>query len=340
MTSERPRRRLRGRPGPPAGTALVALFLIASARAQSPGAPALPGQPGQPARPAQPALPQRPSTPWAAGPGEPERRQRVQPTFEQMIRMPAVLRMPGEDSAVVRRDLTYRTIAGKALRFDLYLPPGTVSPRGAIVFASGGSDTREWAIYQSYGRLAAAHGLAGVVYEKRYERSQVLDGVADTEALLDHLRDRGASLGVDPSRLVLWGFSAGGKLLGTGINPRRQEVRALIGFYPVLDLAAELRLYPDSLRARAKNSASPSDMLEARPVALPPTLIVRAGLDSPGLNSGIARFVRIALDANRTIELINVAEGRHGFDQLDDTEESRRAIRRAFAFAREHVGAR
>ena len=320
---------------------VIALLLIASvARAQAPGVPAGPAQPAQPARPSLPAQPQRPSTPWAAGPGEPERLARPQPAFEQMIRMPAVLPVPPGDSAVVRRDLTYRTVAGKALHFDLYLPPGVSSPRGAIVFASGAPDTREWAVYQSYGRLAAAHGLAGVVYEKRYERSQVLEGVSDTEALLDHLRERGAALGVDPSRLVLWAFSAGGKLLGTGINPRRQEVRALIGFYPALDLAAELPLYPDSLRERAKHSASPSDMLEARPMALPPTLLVRAGLDGASINSGIARFVRIALDANRPIELINVDRGRHGFDLLDDTEDSRRAIRRAFAFALEHVGAR
>jgi acetyl esterase/lipase len=317
---------------------LVAFFLTAApGSAQTPGEPAQPAQPGQPA---QPALPQQPSTPWAAGPGETERLPQRAPTFEEMIRMPAVLPVPAGDSAVVRRDLTYRTVAGKALRFDLYLPPGSGAPRGAIVFASGGPDTRAWAFFESYGRLAAAQGLAAVVYEKRYERSQVLEGVADTEALFDYLRDRGASLGLNPSRLVLWAFSAGGKLLGTGINPRRQEVRALIGFYPVLDITGELPFYPDSLRERARNSASPSDMLEARPMALPPTLIVRAGRDRPEINSGIARFLRIALEANRPIELINVAEGRHAFDMLDDMEDSRRAIRRAFAFALEHVGAR
>ncbi len=301
--------------------------------------PTGPAQPGQPARPSQPARPQQPSTPWAAGPGEPERRVRPMPPFEEMVKLPVVLPIPAGDSAVVRRDLMYRTVEGRALRFDLYLPAGARSPRGAIVFASGAPDTRDWRVYRDYGRLAAAHGLAGIVYEKRYERSQLFEGLADTEALLDHLRDHGAALGVDPSRLVLWGFSAGGRLLGTGINPRRPEVRAIVGFYPVLELGGLLAFYPDSLRRRAEETGSPCDVLERRPMALPPTLLVRAGRDEPGLNAGIARFVRIALEHDRPLELVNVAGARHAFDILDDTDESREAIRRALEFAVKHGGA-
>jgi len=314
---------------------LLALLLLAAAvRAQPPG----PAQPARPSQPSQPSLPQRPATPWAAEAGELERRARPQPTFEQMVRMPAVLPVPAGDSAMVRRDLVYATVGGQALRFDLYLPPRAGAPRGAIVFVSGAPDSRSWEGFRSYGRLAAAHGLAGIVYQKRYERSQVLQGAADTEALIDHLRDHGRELGVDPSRLVLWGFSAGGKLLGVGIHPRRPEVRAIVGFYPALDLSAELPFYPDTMRARVRDTVSPCDILEARPMALPPTLLVRAGLDNPALNSGIARFVRLALDTNRPIELMNVSEGRHGFDLLDDMEDSRRAIRRALEFASEAIG--
>jgi acetyl esterase/lipase len=136
---------------------------------------------------------------------------------------------------------------------------------------------------------------------------------------------------------VLWGFSGGGILLGTGIDARRPEVRALIGFYPALDYSPYFAMYPDSLRAVVKAKASPADILESRAPALPPSLIVRAGLDDPLLNSGIMRFVRLALEGGRPIELINVAQGRHAFDALDDTEESRRAIRRAFEFAKEQT---
>jgi len=254
--------------------------------------------------------------------------------------MPAVLHLPGEDAVVVRRDLVYGSAAGQPLHFDLFLPAtaGTAgAPHAAIVFISGASDTRSWSVFQSYGRLAAAQGFAGIVYEKRYARGQSLEGVADTGKLLDHLREHGRELGVDPSRIVLWGFSGGGILLGVGIDARRPEVRALIGFYPELDDSRYLPMYPDSLRKLVKSTASPADIVESRPLALPPTLIARAGLDDPLLNSGILRFVRLALESDRTIELINVPNGHHGFDLLDDTEESRRAIRRAFEFAKEET---
>ena len=328
-------------------TRCVALALVmlgvpgfAFAQYAPPPGPGQPSQPSQPAQPARPSEVQRPGPVWQGNTAATSRRAGPQLSPEQMMRLPVVLRLAGEDSAVVRRDLVYRNVGDRVLHFDLYLPPGAAGPRGAVIFASAASDARDWEACRSYGRLAAAQGLAGIVYEKRYERSEVLLGISDTEALFDYLREHGAEFGVDPSRLVLWAFSAGGKLLGVGIDPRRQEIRAMIGFYPALDLAAELPLYPDSLRAIAKNKGSPSDILEARPLGSPPMLIVRAGLDSPMLNSGIARFVRIAMEANRPIELINVATGRHGFDLLDDNEESRRAIRRAFAFAIEHVGAR
>ena len=301
------------------------LAAAAVARAQYPSQPQGPSQPSQPQRPA-PVQGEAPIVPL-----------RAMPTPEQMTKMPAVLHLPGEDAAVVKKDVVYGTAAGKPLHFDLDLPPGASAPRAGIVFVSGASDARDWAVYQSYGRLAAAQGFAGIVYEKRYERGQVLEGVADTGMLLDWLREHAREQGVDPSRIVLWGFSGGGILLGTGIDARRPEVRALIGFYPALDYSQYFPMYPDSLRAVVKAKASPADILQSRPTALPPTLIARAGLDDPLLNSGVMRFLRLALDAGRPIELINVAQGRHAFDVLDDTEESRRAMRRAFEFAKEQT---
>jgi acetyl esterase/lipase len=303
------------------------LAAAAVARAQNPSQPQQPSQPSQPQRPVP-----------VQGTGSLPAPARPAPTPEQMATLPSVLHLPGEDAAVVRRDVVYGTVAGKPLHFDLYLPPGAAAtPRAGIVFVSGASDTRDWGIYRSYGRLAAAQGFAGIVYEKRYERGQVLEGVADTEMLLDWLREHARAQGVDPGRIVLWAFSGGGILLGAGIDARRPEVRALIGFYPALDYSQYFAMYPDSLRARVKAKASPADILQSRPAALPPTLIARAGLDDPLLNSGIMRFLRLALDGGRPIELINVAEGRHAFDALDDTEESRRAIRRGFEFAKEQT---
>lgn len=185
-----------------AAIALIALLAPGAVRAQ------YPAQPAQPQQPARPASPQAPIT--TPEPSRSNAIVRPAPTPDEMTKMPAVLHLPGEDAAVVRRDLVYGAAAGQPLRFDLYLPPGaTTAPRAAIVFVSGASDTRSWSVYESYGRLAAAQGFAGLVYAKRYERGQALEGVADTGRLLDHLREHGRELGIDPSRIVLWGFSGG-----------------------------------------------------------------------------------------------------------------------------------
>jgi dienelactone hydrolase len=313
--------------------ALGAAVLGGSAFSQSP----TPVGPAQPAQPAGPGEPQRP-TPVAPNPFV-----RVDAgaslTPDRLARAPLVLSAPAGESVEVRRDVIYRSVGGRPLRMDLYLPGRGGGLRPGVIFASGGSDPRDWASFRAYGRLAATRGLVGIVYEKRYERSQVLEGAEDTAALLEFLHDRGGSLGVDAARLVVWGFSAGGRLLAAAMDSRYPGVRAVIGFYGVLDLSADLPFYPDSLRARVRALASPVHVLLDRPDAVPPALIVRAGRDDATLNAGIDRFVHFAEEAKRPVELIAYPEGRHAFDVLDDRVESRRIIERAFQFAQEQVGA-
>jgi dienelactone hydrolase len=71
--------------------------------------------------------------------------------------------------------------------------------------------------------------------------------------------------------------------------------------------------------------------------ALPPLLVVRAGRDHPELNRAIDGFLAGALAANLPVELVNHADGHHAFDTVDDTDESRRVIRRVLAFLGEHL---
>lgn len=313
--------------------ALAAAAVPAAAQVLVPPGPA---QPAQPTRPASPSKPptisgtiENPAIPWRTEPP---------PSPDQLIAMPAVLHLPGESAIEVRRDIAYRTVNGQVLRFDLYLPPGATRALPAVIFVSGASDSRDWAVFKSYGRMAATQGLAAIVYAKRYRRNEVLEGADDTAVLLDFLRSRGAELGIDATRVAMWGFSAGGRLLATGMNPRHGEVRAIVGFYSLLDMSADLPFYPDSLRPLVRDRASPVSVIQDRPASVPPTLLVRAGLDDPAVNAGIERFARFAYDSNRPVELINYPEGRHGFDLLDDREESRRIMRRAFRFVIDALG--
>src|SRR5260370_19625677 len=72
--------------------------------------------------------------------------------------------------------------------------------------------------------------------------------------------------------------------------------------------------------------------------ALPPLLVARAGRDAAWINDSLDGFVRAALAAGVEIDLLNHAEGRHGFDVLDDVPRSCEIIARAIEFIRWHTG--
>ena len=65
--------------------------------------------------------------------------------------------------------------------------------------------------------------------------------------------------------------------------------------------------------------------------------LVRAGKDSPGLNATIERYALEAMWHGAEITLVSYPDGDHGFDGLNDTPESRRIVRDALDFARDHL---
>jgi dienelactone hydrolase len=119
--------------------------------------------------------------------------------------------------------------------------------------------------------------------------------------------------GLDPGRLALAGFSAGVPLTAAALAAGRAA----------------------GVRCAALCYGPPGD-LESRP-ELPPLLVVWAGRDAPDLDAGIDRFVAAATGRGLPVELVEVADGHHAFDLLDDTDASRAAIARVVGFLREHL---
>jgi dienelactone hydrolase len=218
-----------------------------------------------------------------------------------------------KDAARVRRGLVYRSDDGKDLLMDVYTPPGRQrSP--AVLFVHGGPihplmpEPRTWGIYISYGELAAASGFAGVTFNHRFYSPETFETAqADAKAAVEYVRANADELGIDPDRICLWAFSGGGPLLAWAWRERPAHVRGLVGFYPFLTL-------------------------DARVGGLP-ILVGRGGLDNlPRVNESIDTFVRDALSANVTLDLLNHPHGHHAFDIRDDDDRSREIIARAIAF--------
>jgi acetyl esterase/lipase len=234
---------------------------------------------------------------------------------------PLVHPLPDPERVEVRPGLVYAEVDGRELVMDLYLPadraPGSRLP--AVLLVHGEADpallrgVRGWGQYTGWGRLVAAEGLAGVVFEHRAVAEAGFDAVvAEVGAALAAVGDRADELGLDPDRLAIAGFSAGVPLTA-----------ALLGGRAV------------ALRCVALCYGPPGD-LEPGP-GLPPLLVVRAGQDSPDLNRSIDRFLTAAEAAGLPVRLVDLAGGHHAFDTVDDTDASRDAIGQVLAFLRRHL---
>jgi dienelactone hydrolase len=140
------------------------------------------------------------------------------------------------------------------------------------------------------------------------------------------------ALGIDPDRIGLWAFSGGGPFLSAALRDRPSFVRAIVAFYAVLDLRAKPPGASAAVTDEMRRDLSPLVHLGAEGPAIAPIFLARAGLDHPFLNGPLDRFVQEALARNLTLEVMNHAAGRHGFDILDDDARSREIIARTLEF--------
>lgn len=250
-----------------------------------------------------------------------------------MMKIPVFYSVPGMDAVRVEREIVFRTAGDTALKADIYLP----AARGTypvVLLVSGGSvnDWRTAAFYTSFARVLAAQGLAAVNYDKRLarDRNAVPAASEDTLRLADYLKNNSAKYGLDPSRLCTWHFSAGGTIAGAMLG-EKSPAACVVLTYTILSLGEgdqDPRLAPYSALVRARERGD----------RFPPTLVVRAGRDARTINDSIDAFVAAALAKNAPVSLINYAAGEHGFEILNDTDETRRVIAQSIAWVKSRLG--
>ena len=262
--------------------------------------------------------------------------------------------LPGMRDAVVRRGLAYRELPGaRPLTMDVYRPPSAGAQRlpalvfvhGGLVAGQSGPLPTEWPSYRSWGRLAAAAGLVGVVFNHRMTTDDnVSMASSDVSTAIEYVRAQSTTLGVDPNRLCIAVYSAGGPLASVVMRERVPYVRCLVLFYPYLDLEhmrgasrfrpAHPRAHVDSLVPRY----SPAHLLAVAPADLPPIFVAMAGQDQiPNLNDSIDRFMRAAMVNRVDIDFALHRRGEHGFDQRNHDARTREILERVIAFVQLHV---
>ena len=116
----------------------------------------------------------------------------------------------------------------------------------------------------------------------------------DVLAAIAFVRGRGSDFGIDPERIALAAYSAGGPMLSMAVRDPKPYVRCLVAFYAFLDLRSS-PLHRKFLSDEQVRRFSPAAALAETRGPVPPIFVARAGRDHPG-PSARARPIRFPGD--------------------------------------------
>jgi acetyl esterase/lipase len=266
--------------------------------------------------------------------------------MRELFARPIVYTLPGMDHVQVQTDIPYKVVDGQELHLDVYSPAEAAgTPLPAVIYVHGEASHEQLQLirasgqYTGWGRLTAASGLIGVVFNHRFsEWFSTTVGVEDTRDAVAYVREHAAEFSIDADRLAVWTCSAGGPTAFPWLLRESPSwLRALVAHYSILDLRVAPMFGEPGPGEKQAYAMSPAAALAETTNAVPPILISKAGLDDPQLNESIDRFVNVALARNVTLDLMTHPPGHHAFDTLDDDARSREIIARTLAFLRTHL---
>jgi len=192
-----------------------------------------------------------------------------------------------------------------------YLPSRETATGAAVVVAPGGGHSELWMDHEGYNvaKWLSDHGIAGFVLKYRLARakdsSYTVEGhsLADTQRALRLVRSRAAGWGVDPERIGVIGFSAGGELAAlagtrydSGIEGATDPVDRLTS-----RPAFQALIYP----------AIPRDMKLSKDT--PPAFLACGEMDRQNISQGLPELYLAMKRAGAMAELHVYAGVGHGF---------------------------
>ncbi|MGW4049702.1 alpha/beta hydrolase [Streptomyces sp. NPDC004779] len=217
-------------------------------------------------------------------------------------------------------------------RLDVY-PPDGEGRRPAVLFVHGGPvdadrapTPRDTPFYRGYARYLAGLGAVGATVDHRlYALTDYARAAGDIAQALEALR---AHPRVDPDRIALWIFSGGGLLAADWLAAPPPWLRCLALSYPVLGTPPGWETV--GRRYRPAEAVAGAGAL--------PVVLVRAGREHPAFAATVEDFLAAAGKHGADVEIVDVPDGRHGFETLDRTDASREAVVRSVRAVLHRVG--
>lgn len=238
---------------------------------------------------------------------------------------------PDTGNLRVEKDIVFGKGGDKDLTLDVYRPPdGVASKRMAIVHLFGGGffvGNKNAGYIINDAKALGARGYTSISANYRLQSEGPWPAqIHDTKAAIRWTRANAGRLGIDPNRIVVAGYSAGGMLalMAAGTNGRKEfegsggnagvssDVNACIGVYPLASAQTATGLFP-------QGQATPDNIAAASPTsyiskAFAPTIFVHGTADGTiPVQSSIDFWGKLnALGVPTTMTLIHGAD--HAFD--------------------------
>jgi acetyl esterase/lipase len=191
----------------------------------------------------------------------------------------------------------------------VYLPKANASG-AAVVIAPGGGHSELWVDHEGYNvaEWLSDHGVAAFVLKYRLAREKGStytvegDALADTQRALRVVRSRAAEWQIDPERIGVMGFSAGGELAALagsryGDTPTGSDDIGRLNDKP----AFQALIYP----------ALPRDMKFSKDT--PPAFLACGADDRQNISEGLPELYLAMKRAGASAELHVYAHTGHGF---------------------------
>ena len=193
----------------------------------------------------------------------------------------------------------------------LYLPPPQTATGAAVIIAPGGGHSEIWIDHEGF-RMAeflSEHGVAAFVLKYRLARekgsSYTVEGTEldDMQRAIRIVRSRSSDWGIDPSRVGVMGFSAGGELAELA------STRYDIGHPDAEDPVEQMSSKPDF-----QALLYPAIPQEPRLTAETPKAFLACGaMDRADISQGLAEFYLALARLHVSAELHIYAGIGHGF---------------------------